>query len=642
MHSKNTNYRPDIDGLRALAVILVLLFHFDLGVPGGFVGVDVFFVISGYLITEVIRNAIDAGRFSFFNFYARRLLRLHPALIVTVGGAMGAGFVLMDPAAFIGLADSAKYAIFSASNFYFWLNQGYFDASAQTQPLLHTWSLAAEWQFYVVWPIILWAALKVSEKFLALLLAVMTVGSLAASQIMLGYDSSAAYFMMPFRVFELSIGALLVFVSKRRLDSNVESVIAGSGIVLIVFSGFFLDSNSPFPGLRALIPCLGAAAFIYAGRSAVGALFRTRAMVATGLISYSVYLVHWPIAVFYKYYVFRSITLPEKLVLLAASFVLGTILYLSVERLFMGKWKHVKSVGLTAVAASVATLAYGSVQVIERSGITSRIPAEYLKFASDPVNFHTNNYGGYGYSLEPILGDAKGRLVGVMAGDSYALQYAKGIDNELKGKGLALSGVFRHGCILSKEYTRILNNVPRQDCKDAYAKALSKLEGNDLPFILAQSWSGYSNKIADHEGKNIERDGKREYSDVIEDILLRARIDIGDRPFFIVGSQPFLYEKINAVSCLLRPRYVAQGCEALLEFSLEESSSFQINKTLKRFASSYPNTFYIDAASALCRDGICKTVRDGKILYSDATHLSLEGSLISAKPMLDVILGKLE
>nr|WP_281459423.1 acyltransferase family protein [Pseudomonas sp. P13] len=639
MHSKNTNYRPDIDGLRALAVILVLLFHFDLGVPGGFVGVDVFFVISGYLITEVIRNAIGAGRFSFFDFYARRLLRLHPALVVTVGGAMGAGYVLMDPAAFIGLADSAKYAIFSASNFYFWLNQGYFDAAAQTQPLLHTWSLAAEWQFYVVWPFILWAALKVSDKFLALLLAVMTVGSLAASQIMLGYDSSAAYFMMPFRVFELSIGALLVFVSKRRLDSNIESVIAGLGIVLIVFSAFFLDSSSPFPGLRALIPCLGAAVFIYAGRSATGALLRTRTMVAIGLISYSVYLVHWPIVVFYKYYVFRLITLPEKLVLLAASILVGAILYLSVERLFMGKWKYMKPIGLTAVAASVATLAFGSVLVIERSGITSRIPAEYLKFAADPVNFHTKNYGGYGYSLEPILGDATGRQVGIMAGDSYALQYASGIDNELKGRGLAVSGVFRHGCILSKEYTRILNNVPRQDCKDTYAKALSKLEGNNLPFILAQSWGGYSNKIADHEGKNIERDGKREYSEVIEDILLRARTDIGDRPFFIVGSQPFLYEKVDVASCLLRPRYVVQGCEALLKFSLEESSSFQINKTLKKFASMHPNTFYIDTASALCRDGVCETVRDGKILYSDATHLSLEGSLISAKPMLDIILS---
>lgn len=354
MHSKNTSYRPDIDGLRAVAVILVLLYHFDLGISGGFVGVDVFFVISGYLITEVIRNAISTNRFSFFDFYARRLLRLHPALVVTVGACMAAGFILMDPAAFAGLAASAKYSIVSASNFYFWLDQGYFDASAQTQPLLHTWSLAAEWQFYVVWPFVIWAALKVADHFLALLLGFMTIGSLAASQVMLGYDSSAAYFMMPFRVFELSIGALLVFVSKHRASPWAESLITVAGISLIVTSAFVLDASSPFPGLRALASCLGAAACIYSGRSSAGASLRNWPMVKIGLVSYSVYLVHWPIAVLYKYYIFRTISLPEKLALLIISIIAGMLLYRYVERLFMGKWRRHLRATLSAPRFSMA------------------------------------------------------------------------------------------------------------------------------------------------------------------------------------------------------------------------------------------------------------------------------------------------
>lgn len=639
MHSKNTSYRPDIDGLRAVAVILVLLFHFDLGISGGFVGVDVFFVISGYLITEVIRNAISAGQFSFFDFYARRLLRLHPALVVTVGACMVAGFVLMDPAAFAGLAASAKYSIFSASNFYFWLNQGYFDASAQTQPLLHTWSLAAEWQFYAVWPFIVWAALKISDRFLALLLVAMTAGSLAASQIMLGYDSSAAYFMMPFRVFELSIGALLVFVSKHRAGPAAESAITATGIALIIASAFALDSTSPFPGLRALVPCLGAAACIYAGRSAAGSILRTWPMVQMGLISYSVYLVHWPISVFYKYYVFRSISLPEKVALLAASIVAGALLYRCVERLFMGKWQFIKPVGLSLVTASVAALAYGTTLVIDHEGMKSRVPAEYLAFAADPANFHTNNYGGHGYSLEPLLGDATGRKAAVIAGDSFALQYASGLDQELKAKGISMSGVFRHGCVLSKEYTRILNNVPRQDCRESYSKALSELDGNNLPFIFAHSWEGYSGMIADHEGNNAEKDYNKNYSAVITDILQRARKDLGDRQLIIVGSQPYMYEKMNVVSCLLRPRYVTQGCETLLKYSVESSSPYAINKVLKEFAESTPNTFYVDAAQAFCIDGICETVRDGKILYSDANHLSIDGSIIAAKEILKKFLS---
>jgi len=639
MHSKNTSYRPDIDGLRAVAVILVLLFHFDLGISGGFVGVDVFFVISGYLITEVIRNAINAGRFSFFDFYARRLLRLHPALVVTVGACMVAGFVLMDPAAFAGLAASAKYSIFSASNFYFWLNQGYFDASAQTQPLLHTWSLAAEWQFYAIWPFIVWAALKISDRFLAMLLVAMTVGSLAASQIMLGYDSSAAYFMMPFRVFELSIGALLVFASRHRAGPAAESAITATGIALIIASAIALDSTSPFPGLRALVPCLGAAACIYAGRSAVGSVLRTWPMVKMGLVSYSVYLVHWPISVFYKYYVFRSISLPEKVALLVASIVAGVVLYRCVERLFMSKWQFIKPVGLSLVTASVAALAYSTTLVIDHEGMKSRVPAKYLAFAADPANFHTNNYGGHGYSLEPLLGDTAGRKVAVIAGDSFALQYASGLDRELKEKGIAMTGVFRHGCVLSNEYTRILNNVPRQDCRESYGKALSELGGNNLPFIFAQSWEGYSGMIADHEGNNAENAHNKNYSEVITDILHRARKDIGDRQFIIVGSQPYMYEKMNVVSCLLRPRYVTQGCETLLKYNIESSSPYAINKVLREFAESHPNTFYVDAAQAFCNEGICETVRDGKILYSDANHLSIDGSIIASKEILKMFLS---
>ncbi|HEP7983251.1 TPA: acyltransferase [Pseudomonas aeruginosa] len=228
MHSKSLKYRPDIDGLRAIAVILVLLFHFDLGVGGGFIGVDVFFVISGYLITEVIRKGVLQGTFSFTSFFARRLLRLHPALIVTVAACLAIGYLLFDPASFSNLAKSGQYALFSVSNIYFWINQDYFDPSAHTQPLLHTWSLAAEWQFYLVWPFIVWASLKVSERFFVAVLSLLTAGSLVASQIWLSHDSSAAYFLIPFRVFELSAGALVVYFEHHKKKPNRKHLLYSS------------------------------------------------------------------------------------------------------------------------------------------------------------------------------------------------------------------------------------------------------------------------------------------------------------------------------------------------------------------------------------------------------------------------------
>lgn len=635
MKGKQLAYRPDIDGLRAVAVILVLLFHFDLGVSGGFVGVDVFFVISGYLITEVIRNGIAAGKFTFHDFYARRLLRLHPALLVTVAASLGAGFLLMDPASFSDLAASARYATFSASNFYFWLNQNYFDASAQTKPLLHTWSLAAEWQFYLVWPFVVWGATRISQKALPLILVTLTVGSLVASQWMLGRDSSAAYFMMPFRVFELAIGGLLVFAPEKRLPGPIDSAIALGGILSIVASAVLLTDKTPFPGLAALLPCLGAAASIYAGRSAMSAVLRTSPMVKIGLISYSIYLVHWPIAVFYKYYVFRELVIWDKLALISLAFILGYIQYKFIEKIFISKKKLVTISGLAASVVGSLAISYAGGSIISNSGYPIRVSPQYLEMARDPVKFHRSNYGGQGFTLDQKLGNQNGEELAVIGGDSFALQYASGIDTLLSKEGKFIDGSFQHGCVLSSEYTRMLNNVPRQDCRDTYSSILSKLHNKSIPFIYAQSWDGYRDKIADKSGELVTTRTDQEYVELIFKILDGVRADIGDRPFIVVGSQPYLSMDKSATTCLLRPSYIPQGCEKLLHYRADQAYSFEINQALKKFASQTPNTYYVDAYDELCPGGNCSTVLDGSILYSDATHLSKSGSLIAAKPILD-------
>lgn len=626
MLNKNITYRPEIDGLRALAVILVLLFHFELGVPGGFVGVDVFFVISGYLITEVIKNSVAAGRFSFFDFYSRRLLRLHPALIVTIGLCLMAGYVLMDPASFSGLASSAAYSLFSASNFYFLFNQGYFDASAKTQPLLHTWSLAAEWQFYIVWPFIVWGALKVSERLLAWLLVAMTIGSLGFSQYLLAYDSPAAYFMMPSRIFELSIGASLVFLSPYRATNFVSSVITLIGLALIFISAFVLDADSPFPGFRALLPCLGAAACIYAGHSTSGSVLRTWPMVKLGLISYSVYLVHWPVAVFYKYYIFRSLNIEEKIALFILSIVLGYTLYVTVERIFMRSEKTIKSLGISSVAGSVVIVAFCCMFIVQAGGVSSRVPPDYLSLAADPVNFHTNNYGGHGFTLDSHLGDENGKKIAVFGGDSFAHQYAVGMDAILKKQGLMIEATFLHGCIFSGEYSNQVNKSPRPACREAYKKAMLQLDGNLLPFIQAQSWDGYLGTITDSTGALVPVDNASEYQALIVKILTATRKEIGDRDFIIIGNQPYPAKPISPATCLLRPNYIVQHCESLLEYAESASATLSINSALKNFAASNPRTYYVDATETFCKKGMCGMVSSGKILYSDSFHLSKDGS----------------
>ncbi|WP_413794638.1 MULTISPECIES: acyltransferase family protein [unclassified Pseudomonas] len=641
MKGKQLPYRPEIDGLRALAVILVLLFHFELGITGGYIGVDVFFVISGYLITELIRNSINAGRFSFVDFYARRLLRLHPALLTTVFISLVAGFVLMDPASFSGLAESAKYTIFSASNFYFWINQGYFDAASLTKPLLHTWSLAAEWQFYLVWPLIVWFSLKWFDRYISWLLVLLTLVSLLASQLMLGYDSSAAYFLIPFRVFELSIGALIVFAPKNFFDSKLNTFITWSGISSIIIAAVSFKPGTPFPGVAALLPCLGAAACIYAGDSSTGRILRSRPVVFIGLISYSIYLVHWPLLVFYKYYVFRETSPMEKIVLLLTSIALGAALYYSVEKLFMAKRNFIKPLGLIAIATASAISIYGCSIIISSEGMKNRVSKEYLNFTNDPKNFHINNYGGNGYKLDAPLGDTQGKALAILAGDSFALQYAHGLDSSLNTSGGFIQSQFQHGCLFSKNYVRLVNNHPVKGCRESYDALLKKLSSNQLPLIIAQHWAGYRGQIADENLELIDSTSDDRYRDIIFDLLAKIRADIGNRKLIIIGSQP-ISKGGSPAECILRPSYVTQPCESLLSYNRKKSMSEFTNGILNDFAHTHSNTYFLDPSNAFCPKDQCRNISAGKILYSDYVHLSKDGSDVAADwltPELNAIIS---
>ncbi|HDS1734663.1 acyltransferase family protein [Pseudomonas sp. BP8] len=621
-------YRPDIDGLRALAVMLVLLFHFDLGVSGGFVGVDVFFVISGYLITEVIKGGCASGRFSFVDFYARRLTRLHPALIATVACCLIAGGILMDPASFASLAASAGYAVFSASNFFFWNNSGYFDASAHTQPLLHTWSLAAEWQFYLVWPVVVWASLKVSERFLVWLLVALTAASLLASQYMLTVDATAAYFLVPFRMFELAIGGFMVFAGKYRARPLTESGLLWLGLALIVGSALLLDATSAFPGWNALAPCIGAALCIHCGRAQAGAVLRAKPVVWIGLISYSVYLVHWPIAVFYKYFIFRDISLVESVSLCAASILAGWAMYTLVETRFMPA-RVASNRARYATSVALAVVMYtASWYVVTTNGMPQRINQNYVVAESDPATYRTERYGGYGYPLDGLLGKQDG-LDAYILGDSFSLQYASGLDTELKPKGIALLGLFTHGCFLSGQYTRLENNQPRRDCFTRYRQAMTMMANDNKPMIFALHWTGYKDILVKESGEKVTFDNDTEFEKLIFEAVQSLRADAGSRPLIIVGSQPFLSADKSVAECLLRPAYLHQPCNDFITYPPRTSETFRTNKAIKQAVAGMDATHFVDPATSLCPQGICGPTLDGKLIYSDNTHLSIDGSAIA-------------
>jgi peptidoglycan/LPS O-acetylase OafA/YrhL len=297
-------YRPDIDGLRAVAVLSVLAFHMELaGFPGGFVGVDVFFVISGYLISAIVFSEIANGSYSIAAFYERRIRRIFPALFAMLLAFTACAFFCIFPSEMVNYAKSLLAATASVSNFYFWQHSGYFD-SPSSNPLLHTWSLAVEEQFYVFFPLYLWAVRRFFPKYLRLSVAMLFVSSLVASAIVVLFSLSTAFYMPYTRAWELLLGTLLALDAFPRLSTGLlRNLAAIAGIAMIGYSVAAYRSTMLFPGLSALLPCVGSALLIHAGEtgtSVVGRALAWRPVVFLGLISYSLYLWHWPVILLHK------------------------------------------------------------------------------------------------------------------------------------------------------------------------------------------------------------------------------------------------------------------------------------------------------------------------------------------------------
>lgn len=341
--SKSREYLRHIDGIRAIAVISVFLFH--LNVPyfsGGFVGVDIFFVISGFLITRLIVQELkESGGFSFSNFYLRRLRRLGPAMLVTVFASFVAAYFQFAPADLRQFGGSVVASLLSVSNIFFWYESGYFDTESALKPLLHTWSLSVEEQFYLTWPLILIVSstLLGSGRTVLVVAAIGTISFLVNVWAQFGgggfTDLKSAMFYLPFfRVFELVIGALLVWAwAWRPKSAGWSDFLTLLGLAMIAVSIYYYDENTPFPTYYALLPCIGTAFLILAGDSTrIRYALTNGVSVRIGLISYSLYLVHWPLIVFWSYS--YRLTTTAKAGIFLAALVIATVMYFLVEQPF--------------------------------------------------------------------------------------------------------------------------------------------------------------------------------------------------------------------------------------------------------------------------------------------------------------------
>lgn len=639
-------YRGDIDGLRAVAVLGVVLFHIGFSFPGGFVGVDVFFVISGYLITKNITGQLEQSSFSFIQFYTRRALRLLPALFFVGGLTLVAAMVLFSPQQMVDFGNSLIFSVISLSNFFFWLNSDYFDASSMTKPLLHTWSLSVEEQFYFVWPVMLFIAFKLKSKngIIAIICGTFFT-SIIYSESLLPTESNKSYFLTTSRAFEFAVGAIVVFLEQKRpIKESFLDILYISGITTVLLCMFMFSESTSFPGLMALLPCLGASIAIYSGNAKAAVLTNNKAAIYIGLISYSLYLVHWPVIVYYSYFISSQPNITDKCVMLLITIILSLVTYYFVERKF--RFHHVKLNGFTIstiysfVITTITLLIIAGKYSSDSKGMTWRVDDKYQTLVENAGQYHFEQYGGHGYGYKAVIGDTQIKKSSIIiAGDSYANQYAFGFDNLFKQNHIKADTLFAHGCLISRDSIRTPGTGPDNLCASQYGNLYKLLKGNSKPLIVSHSWDTSKDVLSSRvTAEKISFKNQDEYYTYVITQLKLLRKDIGSRPLIIIGSPPRVGDKNGVISCITRPSFATGPCSEQLNVKEKSAHSYKLNQMLKNTAKSMGNTYYLDPYEVLCKDGTCRSIFNNKIMYSDGGHLSKDGSLMVANGLKDIIL----
>ena len=498
------SYRPDIDGLRAIAVLAVVLFHaFPNWLPGGFIGVDIFFVISGYLISYIVVVDAHAGRFNFPGFYVRRIRRIFPALLIVLAACYVVGWNLLDEGdfGFLGkhIAGSAAFGL----NFVLWKESGYFDPGASTKPLLHLWSLAVEEQFYLVWPAFVLIAVRLRWNRIGAIATVALV-SFACNLWLIKTGSAGAYYSPLSRFWELlvgAIGACLMYDHASLVQSwrkRVGHAASWVGVLLVAGSAFFLRQDLPFPGWWAMPAVFGTLAIILAGPDSWlnrRALSR-RVMVSIGLISYPLYLWHWPILVFWTLTRTAAPSIPEKLGMVLLAVALAWLVYRFIERPI-----RPNTAGKTAIALLVLLLGVGfaGYNCYARGGLPYRsvVKAElnhdrgdYLGTPATAINCSVID-GNVPSRACLDSGASSAKPLVFIWGDSHAANVSYGFTSDrLEQLGIRLAVAMHGGC------PPVIGYQPKPatpaTCRDFDAHSLEKIrELKPDVVMLTGSWSLY-------------------------------------------------------------------------------------------------------------------------------------------------------
>lgn len=636
--TRSGNYRADVDGLRALAVLSVIFFHAGLlGCWGGFVGVDVFYVISGYLITSLITKDISEGGFSFLSFYERRMRRIFPALFAVLFFCAPVAVVLFAPQDLVSFGKSLVAATFFISNIYFRRTAqtlGYF-ADNSTLPLLHTWSLSVEEQFYLIFPATLLLLYRCAKGRINTCLFLLMALSFWLNIWGTRHQPIATFYLFAPRAWELLTGALLAAKAVPPARTRIAREVAGLlGLGLIITAVFRFNGATPFPGFSALLPCLGAGLIIYAGElgaSSTKAALSFRPLVFIGVISYSLYLWHWPLLAFCRYFAAGELTVAERAGVLVCSAIMAFLSFEFIERPFRGAnssfTRHqIFTLGVAAglTSAAVGFTVYLTHGLPLRYGQRTRqLVAENISRRHDYIET-CGNWRTEVHSLADInfcrLGSKSLKKI-MFWGDSHVEQLYPAVktmyeEGDLRGEGALFA--IANACLPSEH----LNSTGGEHCDSFSHFAIMRAEEEDIDtvFIGFNTWWSIRSGIvcASMDGRCTERlspeETERRFSSEL-DSHVRTLRSLGKR---VIICLPFpMYDKSIPE---LEVRNAVFGRFALGARATDLSSPAVRNEIRSTAISAGADIF--DPRASLCDKGDCITQINGVSIYKDSHHIA--------------------
>jgi peptidoglycan/LPS O-acetylase OafA/YrhL len=631
--AKNSSlaYRPDIDGLRAIAVLLVVVFHFNL-IPGGksgFLGVDVFFVISGFLITAIISTQIEQGTFSFASFYLHRVRRLAPALFAVLTLVMIAGSIFLYPTELVNLSKQALVSQFYFANIYYWQSINYFGLNASNIFLLHTWSLAVEEQFYLAYPLGIFLLYRYARLYLWSVLALGFVVSFSLNLWMVEAKPEATFYLLPTRAWELIVGSLAFYASTNMTRSKaLNELLAICGFGLVFLSVVKFHDGLPFPGTFALLPTLGAACLLVSGsgdRTTLTRVLTLLPLVYIGRISYTLYLVHWPVNVFAKRLYVDGYTAPMRTLMLLFSTLLSILIFHFIENpIRTGRFlSSARAVAKIYFLGLMGTLVVVSV-IIFAKGLPQRFPDEAIRLANY-VNDRTDSMPECEFQGKPLvhashfcaIGDIGKKPSWIVFGDSHAWAGHGAFSKWLETQGQAGLFMFRNSCPpifgvhLYKDHG-VCNAF--NDAVGAFIESNSSIRN----VLLVSTWrQPIEARLSTSPNLRLPRE---------ESIrLFEARFSESLQRLHRHGKRIYIWEPVPGAK-----RNVPQGLADAL--STNDLSGIEIQKEEYFsefdffFQSIEKNRNFItqrfSPSTALCGTGRCQVTVNGNPLYYDNAHVS--------------------